>query len=97
MALIAQKFLNACRNCTYDANIKCLVNSAGRNVWAAGISDYWETTDGFQGMGFTAFAAGKLIASDTLAVGNDSFSTAGTIYSLIVDPASGEVNAIEAS
>ena len=48
-------------------------------------------------MGFTAFAAGKLIASDTLAVGNDSFSTAGTIYSLIVDPASGEVNAIEAS
>ena len=89
MALIAQKFLNACRNCTYDANIKCLVNSAGRNVWAAGISDYWETTDGFQGMGFTA--------SDTLAVGNDSFSTAGTIYSLIVDPASGEVNAIEAS
>jgi hypothetical protein len=100
MPIITKEFLDACRGCTYDTNNKCLVTSvlAGQaNAFLNVINDKWALMRGGIGMPImNQETADKLVASDTVAVGNDSFSTGGVIYSLVVD-ASEQAKATEAS
>lgn len=90
MPLVNAKFLTACRGCSYDPSNKCLVTpvlSGGANAFLGVINDEWALVRGGIGLPImNSETAAVLVASDTMAVGNDSFSTGGVIYSLVIDP-----------
>jgi hypothetical protein len=100
MPLITKKFLDACRGCTYDTANKCLITpvlAGSANAFLNVINDEWALMRGGIGMPImNQETADKLVASDSVSVGNDSFSTGGVIYSLVVDP-SEQAKATEAS
>jgi hypothetical protein len=100
MPIVNSKFLNACRGCTYDPVNKCLVTSVlagAANAFLSVVNDEWCLVRG--GIGLPIMnqeTADKLVAADTVAVGNDSFTTNGVTYSLVID-ASEQAKATEAS
>ena len=90
MPFVNKKFLDACRGCSYDAANKCLVTAdlaGAANAFLAVLNGDWYLARGGVGMPIMDQAsADKLTAADTVSVGNDSFTTGGVTYSLIIDP-----------
>lgn len=90
MPFLSKKFLDACRGCTYDTINKCLVTtdlSGSANAFLAVLNGDWYLARGGVGMPVMDQAsADKIAAADTLWAGNDSFTTGGVTYSLIIDP-----------
>lgn len=88
MPLVVKDFLDACRGCSYDSANQCLVTpvlSGGANSFLNVINDRWALVRGGIGMPIANQAtADKLTAADTALAGNDSFSTGGVTYSLVI-------------
>lgn len=88
MPIVTQKFLSACRGCSYDSANQCLVTpvlAGAANSFLNVINDEWALLRGGIGMQIANQAtADKLVASDTAIAGNDSFTTGGVTYSLVI-------------